>query len=249
MFYCLHGDDIENSRKKLHSLLGLLFSKKPDAGFFKIDIDNFSEGKLDELLLGQGLFEKKYIVQLDALFEDKGSTLFLQKRLEDIKESENIFIFIEQKINKPILKKLEKYATKIQEFSLKKQIGRKFVTENENFNIKDFNIFDIADAFGNRKKKDLWVLYQKTRMRNIPPEEVSGILFWQLKSMFQSQNTDNATKAGLKPFVFNKSKRFLKNYSKDELLKISSNLVSIYHNARRGKSEFDISLEMFIISL
>jgi len=249
MIYFLYGDDTRKSREKLKFLLKSLFSKKPNAGFFKLDIDNFNEVKLDEFIKSRGLFEEKYIVQLDSLFEDKEFSKLLVSKLEDLQKSENIFICIETKILKPVLKKIEKYATRIQEFSVKNNKGRVFATENGSFDTSDFNIFDLATCFGNRNKKDLWVLYQKTKIKNIPPEEVSGIIFWQLKVMFQVLGSQNASQSGLKPFVFNKAKGYLKNYSEKELKKMSSDLVSIYHEARRGGLEFDLALEKFILDL
>ncbi|MBU4536595.1 hypothetical protein KJ603_00975 [Patescibacteria group bacterium] len=257
MLYLIHGNDTQKAREKLKSLLDLLFVKKPNASFFKLDSDNFNEGKIDELLYSQGLFEQKYIVQLDSLFENKDFSKFLEDKLEDFNKSDHIFIAVENKILKPILKKIEKYADKVQEFILKKEpIGRSFATRNGDpayrqagFKINDFNIFDLATCFGNRNKKDLWVLYQKTKVRNIPTEEVSGILFWQLKVMFQSMNSKNAVEAGLKPFVFNKATSYLKKYSEQELIKISSKLVFIYHNSRRGLCDFDLSLEKLILEL
>ena len=92
-------------------------------------------------------------------------------------------------------------------------------------------------------------LYQKTKIKNIPPEEVSGIIFWQLKVMFQALNSKSASEAELKPFVFNKTKGYLKNYSEAELKQMSSNLISIYHEARRGGLEFNLALEKFILEI
>ncbi len=249
MIYSLSGDDSHRSREKLRSLLGSLFSKKPDAGFFKLDSDSFSEIKLEEFIKSQGLFEKKYIIQIDGLLEDKKVSKSIINKLKDIEESENIFIFIDKKISKLILKKIEKHAVKIQEFSSKKSDSRSFATNNGNFRINEFNIFELATHFGNRNKKDLWVLYQKTKLKDIPTEEVSGILFWQLKVMFQALNSKNYTEAGLKPFVFNKAKGYLKKYSEVELKKISSKLVSLYHDSRRGLVEFDLVIEKFILTL
>ncbi|MFH0846266.1 MAG: hypothetical protein V1851_02620 [Patescibacteria group bacterium] len=249
MLYFLHGNDFIKSRKKLKSLVDLMLAKKPDASFFKIDSDNFSKVKMSELLVSQGLFENKYIVQLDSLITNQEIKEFLMDSLKEIQASENIFIWIEEDVLKKDLNKIGKWATKIQEFSSAKTSGRTFATENGNFKISEFNIFDLATKFGERKKKDLWVLYQKTKMRNIPTEEVGGILFWQLKTMFLVENSKNASEANLKPFVFNKAKNYLKNYSKEELVQISSNLVSVYHKARRSGLEYDLALEKFILEL
>ncbi len=249
MIYFLYGEDTNKSRGKLKSLLESLFLKKPNAGFFKLDSDSFIEIKLEEFIESQGLFEKKYIVQMDGLFEDLTISKFLLDKLEDLEKSENIFIFIETKIKSPFLKKIEKYSAKVQEFPLKKNVGRDFSTNSSSFNPSEFNIFDLATCFGNRNKKDLWVLYQKTKAKDIPTEEVSGILFWQLKTMFQVLKSKNVAESGLKPFVFNKARGYLRKYSKDELENMSSSLVSIYHDARRGGLEFDLALEKFILEL
>ena len=249
MFYCLYGDNTKKSREKLQSLLKSLFLKKPNAAFFKLETDNFTENKLDELIMSQGLFENKYIVQMDGLFEDKIISKILINKLIDLKESKNVFIFIENKIPKSILKKIEESSSQVQEFTFNQSKERTFATEQGGFKIEDFNIFDLATCFGNRNKKDLWVLYQKTRTRDIPSEEVSGIIFWQLKMMFLALNSRNSSEAGLKPFVFNKAKGYLKNYSEIELKKMSADLVYIYHNARRSGLSLDLALEKFVLEL
>ncbi len=250
MLYLLHGSDFKKSREKLHSMVDSLLKKKPDASFFKLDSSNFSEAQIDELIGGQGLFEQKYIVQMDGLLEDSKSKDFVSDRLDSFAESNNIFVFIEEGVSKPVLKKMEKVADKVQEFSLKENQGRKFgVIGGGELNLSDFNIFDLADAFGRRDKKNLWVLYQKAKMRNIPDEEIHGIINWQLRSMLIANKSKIAQEAGLKPFVYSKSLRFAKNFEENELKKLSSKLVSIYHDARRGLCEFDIEMERFVLDL
>ena len=249
MLYLLHGSDFKKSREKLHSLVDSLLKKKPEASFFKIDSSNFDEAQLDEFILGQGLFEQKYIVQMDGLLENIKTRDFVVDRIKEISESENIFVFIEENITKPILKKVEKVAQKVQEFeSGEKESGRKFgVVGGGELNLGEFNIFNLADAFGNKDKKNLWVLYQKAKMRSIPDEEIHGILNWQLRSILIASKTKTAQESGLKPFVYNKSQRFSKNFGEGELEKLSSKLVSIYHDARRGICEFDIEMEKFVL--
>lgn len=256
MLYLLHGTNFKKSREKLHSMTDSLLKKKPDASFFKLDASNFSESQLDELVGGQGLFEQKYIVQMDGLLEYAKTKDFVVDRIDEIAKSENIFILIEENITKPVLKKIEKVAQKIQEFSSfakameNKGGGRKFsVVGGGELDLADFNIFDLADAFGKRDKKNLWVLYQKAKMRNIPDEEIHGILNWQLKSILIASKSKSVNDSGLKPFVYNKSLKFSKNFEEGELEKLSSKLISIYHDARRGIVEFNIALEKFILEI
>ena len=65
MLYILCGTDTARAREKLHSLLDSLFKKKPDASFFHIDDEQFEERQLEELISGQGLFERlKFLATL-----------------------------------------------------------------------------------------------------------------------------------------------------------------------------------------
>lgn len=250
MLYLLYGSNFKKSREKLHSLVDSLLKKKPGASFFKIDSSNFSESQIDELVGGQGLFEQKYIVQMDGLLENQKSKDFVMDRIKEISESDNIFVFIEENISKPVLGKIEKVAQKVQEFEGRAIDGRNFsVIGGGNLNLSDFNIFNLADAFGNRDKKRLWVLYNQAVRRNIPAEEIHGILNWQLRVMIISKKSMNAEKANLKHFVFNKSLRFSKNFEQGDLRKLSAKMVTMYHDARRGIVDFDTALEKFILEL
>lgn len=241
MIYLLHGTDTIKARKKLHTLLDSMFTKKPDASYARVSVENFDESKIDEFIGSQGLFENKYIIVFDNLFADKEVKEKILKKLKEISKSQNIFIFLEEKLNKTELNRFEKYAEKIQKIDATQSLsasGR-----------KKFDIFSLTDAFGKRDKKQLWVLYQKAKLNNISDEEVHGILFWQVKSMILSLNAKDAKESGLNPFAFRKSLGFLKNYSESELKKFSQLLVSLYHDTRKGIHEMDIALERFIIGI
>ena len=186
MIYLLYGTDIIKSRKKLHTLLDSMFAKKPDASFVRIETGEFDESRLDEFIGSQGLFTNKYIIVFDNLFADKNAKEVLLKNLKEISGSENIFIFIEEKLNKSELNKFEKYAEKIQEFG--GAIEKK----------KKFDIFSLTDALGNRDKKSLWVLYQKAKLNNIADEQIHGILFWKIKSLILSARGGSYSQGELK---------------------------------------------------
>ncbi len=241
MIYLLYGTDTTKARGKLHDLIASLIKKKPDASHIKMTDEGFDAAHLEENISGMGLFSQKTIVEMDNVFRNKEAKEIVLERIKDIGKSENIFVFLEGTLLKADLVKFEKNAEKVQVF--------------EDGSIKDsqskdtFKIFSLTDAFGRRDKKQLWVLCTKAKMKDIADEEIHGILFWQVKAILQALNAPSAQNAGLNPFVYQKSIGFSKNFSYAELKKISSDLVSIYHNARRGITPFDAALEKFILEL
>ncbi len=243
MIYLLYGSNIDKSREKLHDLVNSLLKKKPDASHLKITDENFNEAELDEHISGLGLFASKSIIEVDNVFRNKDAKEVILKRIKDIAASDNVFVFLEGELNKTEVTKFEKNAEKIQEFELDTPSSVGAVK------IKDFNIFSLTDALGRRDKKQLWVLYTKAKQREIADEEIHGILFWQIKATLLALQTKSAAEAGLNPFVYQKSLGFAQNFSLPELKKISSNLISIYHNARRGIHDFDVALEKFILEM
>ncbi len=237
MLYFFYGTDKDTAREKANALITSLRKKKPDAELFRIEPENWNEARLEELISSQGLFNHSYIVQIVSLFElPEAKEVFIDK-LGEIGESANIFIAQEEKVDKKTLVAITEVAEKVQMFESK--TGKK----------PEFNIFSLTDAFGRRDKKNLWVLFQKAVANGAVPEEIHGILFWQLKSMLLASNAKTASEAGIAPFVFTKAKSFLKNYSEKELKKLSSTFVSLYHDAHRGIHDFEVALERLILTL
>ena len=236
MLYLLHGTDTQKARAKLHKLVEGLLKKKPDASYFKLDDEKFEAALLEEYIGGQGLFANKYIVLLDKIFVNTDAKDVVLKQLKAITQSDNIFILLEETLDKKTLTKLEKQAEKVQAFELKAGGKKK----------ADFNIFTLTDAFGARDKGKLWVLYQRALRAGSTPEEIHGILFWQLKTMLQ---VAGGSTVGLKPFVATKAKRFVANYSHQELKHLASAFVALYHDARRGLVDFEARLEQLTLSL
>jgi len=50
-------------------------------------------------------------------------------------------------------------------------------------------------------------------------------------------------------FVYSKSKKFASNFNEDELDDLPMKLIRISHDARRGKHDFSIALERFILTI
>jgi DNA polymerase III delta subunit len=246
MLYVLHGTDrrkiVASGRKLIDSLL----KKKKDAISFRLDDESFSEEALLEFIGSAGLFEKKYVVHLDQVLAGVGCD-FLLKNFEQVADSENIFIITEGKLDAKTKKTIEKHAHKVGVYDVVKKPIKRFGTESSVAG--DFNIFNISDALGNRNRILLWGLYQEALKSGLPAEDVYSILLWQARVLLSVINTKDTKTLELKPFVLNKAKRFAKNYSPDELTKLSSDLVGLYHNTRRGIVDFEVGLERILLDV
>jgi DNA polymerase III delta subunit len=243
MIYLFYGQDIEQARRKGNGVVESLLKKRPDASLFRLDSDSWQEAAFDEYVGGQGLFVQKYIVILDQLFEKKEIKEYVVERLKLLKASDNIFIVLENSLDKATLAKFEKNAEKVQAFGE----GKEGLAKGKK--PADFNMFAITDALGARNQKRLWTIYQKALRHGVVSEELHGILFWQVKSMLLAAESKDVVESGLNPFVYSKAKNYAKNFTLPELKNISSQLVTMYHQAHRGEVDFDIALEKFFLSI
>lgn len=236
MLYILHGTDTAKVRAKAHGLIETLQKKRPDAEVFYIDSESFSEESLKEFVQSQGLFSSKYIVVLSRVFENKNAKQKVLDRAAQLGEAEHVFLLIEEVLDVKELKVLEKHATQVVVYDAVKKEKQ------------SFNTFALADALGARDKKKLWLLYTQAKEQDIADEDIHGVLWWQMKSIILAHSATTASEAGLKPFVFSKAKRFAAHFSKDEANKALTDLMTIYHESRRGKHDLGVALERWIIS-
>lgn len=232
----MHGDVHKGVAKAQH-MVNVLVAKQPHAGRFKLDNEHWSEAEFQELLGGQGLFSERYIIELRHMFDDPSLEAVVMDMLPEIAASPNVFIWFEAEVTQAQLKKIEKHAAKVQEFTAPAEKQK-----------SEYNLFALADALGERDKKRLWVGYIDA-LEHAAPEEIHGVLFWQVKSMVLAHKAKDADDAGMKAFPFGKAKRFAKHFSIDELLRLSKALLAVSHDARRGKHDFAIALERLLLSI
>ena len=160
--------------------------------------------------------------------------LDLESLLPEYSESDNIFIFSEDSITKPITKVFETHIATIKDF------GKEILVNNKNF-----VIFSLADAFGSRDKKQLWLQFQQV-IKYSSPEEIHGILFWQIKNLALIYSSEY--NPGMSPFVYKKNVSFAQNFSKDEIKTMARKFIHMFHNRNRYNT-LDIEIEKFILSL
>jgi DNA polymerase III delta subunit len=244
MIYLLHGTDTDKSRAKMHEMTDSLKNKKPDAAFFKMDVEHWNLAELEEYCGGQGLFENKFIIVLDHLLDNEEIAPVLLEQIEVIAASPNIFIVLEGKLDKDALKKVEKNAEKVQEFE--ESTAQKFARAKSK---ERFNVFSLAEALGKRDRKNLWVLYRRALREDISPEEIHGTLFWQAKSIALARQAKSAKEAGMKDFTFSKAKGYAGNFSEKESDELLNRLVHISHDSRRGLSLISLALEELALTV
>jgi hypothetical protein len=156
---------------------------------------------------------------------------------EHLAASDNIFLIVESEPSQKVVNELYSHAQAVYHFPVKKS-GE-----------QEFNVFSLTDALGKRDKKTLWVQFHKARRAGKEPEELHGILFWQVKSMILASSHANAKEAGMKDFPFKKAKEFAGNYTNEELFDLSEKLVTYFHEARRGQGDIATNLERCILEM
>lgn len=238
MIYVLYGDDEKAAREKSGSLIGSLREKRPDAEYLRITEEEYTLPAILEYSMRQGLFEKKSIILLDHILQNKEAGESVTPYLQEVADSENIFIFLEGILDAKTVVRMKKFAVKVQEFE--KKTGRSTTQPT---------IFSLADAFGRKDKKMAWILYTQAIARGVAAEEIHAILLWQIKSMILASESIGAKDTGLSPFVFTKSKAYARKYEKKDLEEVSRRFLVAYHDARRGLADIETMLELEILRL
>src|SRR3989344_2796564 len=225
MLYLFYGSDTDKARARARGVIDVMKKKRPEAEYFRVTTSSWDAATAEQFIEGQGLFERKFIVFFDGVFEQVEVKEWLGPRAEEFSKTENAFVFLERSVDAATLKKFEKVAQEVKKFDADKSLAG--LSENR------FNTFALADALGMKDRKKLWSLLAEAFMRGATPEEINGVLFWQTKAMLAASN-GSAADSGLKPFVYTKSSRYATGFKHDELVALSRNLISIYHDSHRG---------------
>jgi len=235
MLYFFYGIDSKKASDKANTLINKMLEKKPDVSLFVIDDENFSRDLFQEMTQSIALFQNKYIIHVKRILDTKDFEDTILKLLKEIKESENIFIWDEGEVKKSTISKIEKFAERIVNVGGAKEEyqGKK--------------IFGICNPIISRDKKTFWAKYQEL-LEDFPVEELHGTIFWQFKNIAIASRA-NQKDSGLTTFPYNNAKKALNNYSEEEILKKTSELSKIVHEARSGGAELEIALEKFVLNL
>ncbi len=239
MLYIFYGTDSKKSTDKARVLVDSLRTKKPDASFIEISSDNWNKSIIEEHISGQGLFSQKYIVFLNKVVKGEDVIEKLVETAKLMKESENIFIISEGKVNAELKKAFEKFGDKV---IVSDEVEKKV------FN-KEFNIFSLADAMGARDRFKAWSIYREAVQNGLESESILGTIFWQIKSMILARDAKSASDAGLNPFVYSKAKKGIGNYKEGELDNFLERVIFLYHDGHRGLVDLELGIEKMMLEL
>jgi DNA polymerase III delta subunit len=156
---------------------------------FFIGKNDFNPIQIESFYSGPGLFFKKCVVVFTNIFEREDTLKFILEKLDLIRQSNNDFIFLEDKINKITMEAFKKVEAGINNFELTKEKKEKY------------NNFLLADAFSQRDKLHLWIYFRQAMNVGVGMEELIGVLFWKAKDMILKNNFNKFSEEELQNFV------------------------------------------------
>lgn len=189
MIYLFCGDD---TKRKHENYEKFILSIPAGAETFFIGKNDFNPMEIESFYSGAGLFFTKCVVVFTNIFEKEETLNFILSKLSLLSESENTFVFLEGKLNKPVLdafKKAEPKKNQINFFELPKEKKEKF------------NNFLLANALGEKNKLDLWIYFRQAIDKGVALEELTGVLFWKVKDMLMKKNLGKFSEMELKNFA------------------------------------------------
>ena len=187
MIYLFSGEDFD---KKIREYRAFLDSLKGYEEVFYFEEGNIDFIQMESMYSSSALFFGKYVVVLKGVLGDEEESSFFLKSLNKMNSSENLFVFLEEGLNKATLDLFKKTGAKINNFDHKNKKKP-----------ERFNSFVLANSFGRRDKLGVWIDFRRAMQKEVALEELSGILFWKAKDMILKKNFSKFSEKELKNFV------------------------------------------------
>lgn len=173
MIYLFTGDDAKKKFQAYEKFVNTLSGKME---VFTFSRNNFDINQIEGFYAGAGLFFSECAVVFQHILEREENVDMILKKLPTMSTSSNTFVFLESKLNKPVLDAFKKSKAEINLFVLSKEKKEKF------------NNFLLANALGNKDKLSLWIYFRQAMDLGVGMEELIGVLFWKVKDMILKKN-------------------------------------------------------------
>lgn len=212
----------------------------------RLTIEDCLDGRLEEFARGGSLFGERRLVCVRGLLESALGRELVESLIRAMVSSPEHFAILEQDLSKEMEKILTKALAQLNKHErTKAELEREQRLAKQEAN----KIYAVSDAMGRRDRRALWLEYQKALRRGVVPEELYWKMVWQTRSMLQASGSSNAKEAGLHPFVYDKSKQAAKNYTRDELMQLSGDLLEMWHDIHAKGKDLELTLEQFILNV
>ena len=195
MLYVFCGDRFA-ARELSKELVAVCQKKRSGAEYIYLS-PAVMHHSLEELLLGQGLFEQKYIVFCDEMINDL-SGKHLVDNLSLYVESPHMFVVFEPSLDARGEKKLSGVGAVI-----KRCREQKVASEDMR------PVFAFIDVFLRRDTEKSFVALHSLLRNGGLPSSVLNMLLWQLRMLTLVSQSASAAAAGVKPFVYTKAQKAL----------------------------------------
>lgn len=236
MLYVFYGTNTGTVADRASATLAEIKTQQPELQVFVFEGACTDMAPLDELVEARGLFMDTHVVVLKQPFETAESRDLVLERIPRFAASPNTFIVVEGKLDAAHKKVLEHHAMCAEE-------------HNAGARERDFSGFALSDALGARDRRALWTEYVRAVRGGAGAETLHGTLAWAARGMLLAVRAASPDEAGLKPFVYSKFKRYAHNYTPAELLAVSHELLTLYHEAHQGKHDLATATERWTLSV
>ena len=237
------GSDREGGREMSRATLATQRKMSKSSPVFEFAGDDVNLDNLRELIYARPFIGDRVIVFLDHLALNSAMSNFVIENLSVLHSSANVFIFWEDETGVAMAKAISKLGDEVREF---KETGH-FKQEEEKTKLT--KLFAVADALGSRDRKRAWLLYHEARRAGLATEEIFWKLVWKVKTLLMVETAPVGSILPLKPYPLSQARQQIKGYKPGELSHLSSRLVHLYHDSRRGLLDFDFSLEQLLLEL
>lgn len=183
MLHLFAGDDAKN---KIATYEKFVKTLPTNAEIFFISRNNFDPMRVESFYSGSTLFASISVVIFEGILEREEARDFILTILPFMGKSDNRFIFLEGKLNKPILDVFKKSRAELNMFELPKEKKEKY------------DNFLVANAFASGDKLHTWIHFRRAMDLGVGMEEIIGVLFWKIKDMILRQNFSKFSEMELK---------------------------------------------------
>ncbi len=186
MIYLFFGDD---SKNRLSSYEKFIKSIPTGTEIFFISRNEFNPIQIESFYSGASLFSKLSAVIFQDIFSNEETRNFILEKLDLMGKSANFFIFLEGKLNKPIVDAFKEARAELNIFELSKEKKEKY------------DNFLVANAFANRDKLNTWICFRQAMDLGVGMEEIIGVLFWKIKDALLRKDFRKFSETELKNFA------------------------------------------------